>query len=162
MRENLPKEMNFAHEARNAERAEQDFEGIRTSLYIRAYLYFRADLAFYLPIAKVIEARKRVLIMEYIRGGRVDDLQYLADNNIDRNKVSVELARIFAQMVHINGWFHAVCVVDFFMRLISCSNIAGSSSWFVSSVALLSLCSISIRQLAHPTGWSRVEVPLQL
>ena len=55
-----------------------------------------------------MEARKRILVMEYIQGGRVDDLVYLSDNNIDRNKVALELARIFAQMVHLNGWFHAV------------------------------------------------------
>lgn len=48
--------------------------------------------------------------MEFIRGGRVDDLEYLAEHNIDRNKVSLELARIFAQMVHLNGWFHAVSI----------------------------------------------------
>ena len=59
-------------------------------------------------LAKVIEAKKRILIMEFIRGGRPDDLKYLADHNIDRNAVSLELARIFAQMVHLNGWFHAV------------------------------------------------------
>lgn len=46
--------------------------------------------------------------MEFIRGGRVDDLEYLAKHNIDRNRVSLELARIFARMVHIHGWFHAV------------------------------------------------------
>ena len=46
--------------------------------------------------------------MEYIQGGRVDDLVYLSDHNIDRNTVALELARIFCQMVHINGWFHAV------------------------------------------------------
>ena len=33
---------------------------------------------------------------------------YLSDHNIDRNTVALELARIFCQMVHINGWFHAV------------------------------------------------------
>ncbi|OSD01357.1 ABC1-domain-containing protein [Trametes coccinea BRFM310] len=91
MRENLPKEMNFVYEKRNAERAAADFEHIRTSLYI----------------PQVKEARKRILVMEYIQGGRVDDLEYLSDHNIDRNKVSLELARIFCQMVHINGWFHA-------------------------------------------------------
>ncbi|CAL1707516.1 unnamed protein product [Somion occarium] len=91
MRENLPKEMDFVHEARNAERAVDDFKDITTSLYI----------------PKVIQAKKRVLIMEYIQGGRVDDLKYLADHDIDRNKVSLEIARIFSQMVHLNGWFHA-------------------------------------------------------
>ena len=35
MRENLPKEMNFVHEASNAERTVRDFQDVRTSLYIR-------------------------------------------------------------------------------------------------------------------------------
>ncbi|KAH9949006.1 ABC1-domain-containing protein [Amylocystis lapponica] len=91
MRENLPKEMDFIHEEYNAVRATDDFKNIRTSLYI----------------PKVISATKRVLIMEYIQGRRVDDLEYLAEHNIDRNKVALELARIFGQMVHLNGWFHA-------------------------------------------------------
>jgi myo-inositol-1-phosphate synthase len=46
--------------------------------------------------------------MEFIEGARVDDLEYLAAHNIDRNKVSLELSRIFSQMVYIDGWFHAV------------------------------------------------------
>ncbi len=38
MRENLPKEMDFQHEARNAEKTEKEFETIHTSLYIRKHL----------------------------------------------------------------------------------------------------------------------------
>ena len=91
MRENLPKEMDFAHEASNAQRAAHDFRDMCTSLYI----------------PEIITATKRVLVMEYIQGGRVDDLAYLADHNIDRNKVALELSRIFNQMVFVNGWFHA-------------------------------------------------------
>ncbi|TFK44716.1 ABC1 family-domain-containing protein [Crucibulum laeve] len=91
MRTNLPKEMDFIHEASNAARTVRDFANLRTSLYI----------------PEVIAAKRRVLIMEYIQGGRVDDLKYLADWNIDRNKVALELSRIFNQMVFINGWFHA-------------------------------------------------------
>ncbi|KAG1732224.1 ABC1 family-domain-containing protein [Suillus paluster] len=91
MRENLPREMDFVHEARNTARAVADFENIKTSLYI----------------PEVISANKRVLIMEYIQGGRVDDLAYLAKHNIDRNKVALELTRIFNRMVFVNGWFHA-------------------------------------------------------
>ena len=55
----------------------------------------------------VITATKQVLVMEYIQGGRVDDLRYLAKHNIDWNKVVLELSRIFNQMVFMNGWFHA-------------------------------------------------------
>ena len=86
--------MDFIHEAKNAARTIREFQDIRTSLYI----------------PEVISATKRVLVMEYIQGGRVDDLKYLANANIDRNKVALELSRIFNQMVFINGWFHAVCV----------------------------------------------------
>ncbi|KAG0707338.1 ABC1 family-domain-containing protein [Suillus ampliporus] len=91
MRDNLPREMDFVHEARNTARAVADFENIKTSLYI----------------PEVISASKRVLIMEYIQGGRVDDLAYLAMHDIDRNKVALELTRIFNRMVFVNGWFHA-------------------------------------------------------
>lgn len=130
MRENLPKEMDFQHEARNAEKAEEDFVNIRTSLYIRKQLVCLEMLCIlWFRIAKVIEAQKRVLIMEYIRGGRVDDLQYLADHDIDRNKVSLELARIFAQMVHINGWFHAVWLCYFNVPCRVLIVFSGSSSW---------------------------------
>ena len=92
MRENLPKELDFTNEARNARKAMKNFESISTSLYI----------------PEVISADKRVLIMEFIEGSRVDDLEYLAAHNINRNKVSLELSRIFSQMVYIDGWFHAV------------------------------------------------------
>lgn len=97
MRTNLPKEMDFRLEADNAERTVKDFQSIQTSLYI----------------PETITATKRVLIMEYIQGGRVDDLKYLADAHIDRNKVALELSRIFNQMVFVNGWFHAVRVFSF-------------------------------------------------
>ena len=91
MRENLPKEMDFVHEARNAERAVESFKGVYTSMYI----------------PKVLFSSKRVLVMEYIQGGRVDDLEYLDHHSIDRNKVAIELSSIFSRMVHLNGWFHA-------------------------------------------------------
>jgi hypothetical protein len=92
MRENLPKEMDFVHEASNAQRAVADFEHVSTSLYI----------------PQVVSSTKRVLIMEYIQGARVDDLGYLAAQGIDRNTVALELTRVFNQMVFVNGWFHAV------------------------------------------------------
>ena len=79
-------------------------------------------------LAQVKEARKRILVMEYIQGGRVDDLVYLSDHNIDRNKVSLELARIFCQMVHINGWFHAVGTLEQWMWVAPDCIVAGSSS----------------------------------
>ena len=91
MRTNLPTEMDFAVEAQNAARTIREFANVRTSLYI----------------PQVIHASKRVLVMEYIQGGRVDDLPFLARHGIDRNKVAIELSRIFNRMVFLHGWFHA-------------------------------------------------------
>jgi aarF domain-containing kinase len=56
MRENLPKELDFIHEARNTERVRENFAKLhRTSLHI----------------PEVVNATKRALIMEYIEGARV-------------------------------------------------------------------------------------------
>ncbi|KAJ7647306.1 ABC1-domain-containing protein [Roridomyces roridus] len=92
MRTNLPLEMNFVHEAANAERTKEDFKSTRTTLYI----------------PEVLSATRRVLVMEFIEGGRVDDLRYLEKWDINRNRVALELAAIFNQMTLLNGWFHAI------------------------------------------------------
>ncbi|KAJ7188203.1 ABC1 family-domain-containing protein [Mycena filopes] len=86
-------EMNFIKEAENANKTREDFRvrNLSTTLYI----------------PEVISATKRVLVMEYIEGGRVDDLAYLAKAGINRNQVALEIAAIFNQMVLLNGWFHA-------------------------------------------------------
>ena len=92
MRRNLPLEMDFVHEAENAAKVTENFKGVkRTPLYI----------------PKVYSATQRVLIMEFIDGGRADSKEYLAYHSIDRNHVSLELTRIFAEMVHLHGFFHA-------------------------------------------------------
>jgi len=92
MNENLPLEMDFRHEAQNAERATMDFQGYKqTTVYI----------------PRVPWVYKRAMAMEFIDGKRPDDLQYLAKHNIDRNRVSQELSRVFAQMLYLHGFFHA-------------------------------------------------------
>ncbi|KAG8848428.1 hypothetical protein FRB96_001214 [Tulasnella sp. 330] len=92
MQQNLPLELDFRHEAGNAARARADFAHHRhTSLYI----------------PEVYTATKRTMVMEFIEGRRVEDLEYLSKHHIDRNAVSRELSRIFSEMVYINGFFHA-------------------------------------------------------
>jgi aarF domain-containing kinase len=89
MNEMLPLEMDFRHEAFNAQRTREEFAHLegKTSLYI----------------PEVLWADRRCMVMEYIEGARVDDLVYLKNNGIDRNQVSQELSRIFSQMVYLNG-----------------------------------------------------------
>lgn len=92
MNANMPLEMDFRHEAENARRATEDFARYKkTSVYI----------------PRVPWAFKRAMALEFIDGRRPDDLQYLADHQIDRNIVSQELSRTFAQMLYIHGFFHA-------------------------------------------------------
>ncbi|KAH9819034.1 atypical/ABC1/ABC1-B protein kinase [Melampsora americana] len=91
MKENLPKEMDFRIEVANALRCSNDFSSLKSTT---------------LKIPDVLWAKRRVLVMEYIHGGRFDDLEYLADHSIDRNKASQELTRIFSQMLYLNGYFH--------------------------------------------------------
>ncbi|KAG8758772.1 hypothetical protein FRC14_007421 [Serendipita sp. 396] len=94
MAENLPKEMNFVHEASNAARVAHNFESVpNTVLYI----------------PKVLSATKRTMVMEFVEGSKCDQSvhEYLAAHGIDRNEVSRELSRIFSEQVYIHGFFHA-------------------------------------------------------
>ena len=93
MNEMLPLELDFKHEASNSKRARENF----THLKGKSSVYF----------PEILWAEKRCMVMEYIDGARVDDLQYLKDHHIDRNQVSQELSRIFSQMVYLDGYFHA-------------------------------------------------------
>jgi len=92
MQENLPKELDFRIEAANASKCAQQFSNLKSTT---------------LKLPDVLWAQKRVLVMEFITGGRFDDLEYLAKHNIDRNRASQELTRIFSQMIYLNGYFHA-------------------------------------------------------
>ncbi|WFD35946.1 hypothetical protein MCUN1_002817 [Malassezia cuniculi] len=92
MNRNLPLELDFRHEAGNSARAQRDFAQ-----------YKKTSVAF----PKVPWVHKRVMAMEFIEGQRPDNLAYLAKHNIDRNHVSQELSKIFAQMLYLHGFFHA-------------------------------------------------------
>ncbi|TKA53349.1 hypothetical protein B0A53_04367 [Rhodotorula sp. CCFEE 5036] len=92
MEQNLPLEMDFRHEAANAARCVRDFADLKQTTLV---------------LPEVMWAKKRVMVMEFIQGGRVDDLAYLAKHKIDRNLVSREIAEITARMIHITGFFHA-------------------------------------------------------
>lgn len=84
----LPQELDFAREGRNAE---------------RTAAYFREHTNAPLVVPKVISSQRRILIMDYVSGWRIDDLEYLDSNGIDRDEVSAALARIFNEMIFGHG-----------------------------------------------------------
>ncbi|KAG0196368.1 hypothetical protein BGX28_010229 [Mortierella sp. GBA30] len=106
---NLPKELDFRYEARNAERTEANFNRARAN-----------GSPSTVKIPGVIWAQERVLVMEckhiyrtfniksfpVMNGSRIDDLAYLNANNIKISEVSKEMARTFSQMIYKDGFLH--------------------------------------------------------
>jgi predicted unusual protein kinase regulating ubiquinone biosynthesis (AarF/ABC1/UbiB family) len=103
MEASLPVELDFTHEAVNADALRAHFAGIPDAPLV---------------VPRVLWARRRVLVMEYVAGARPDDLARLADGGwkgargrpelagleaVDRDAVSVALARIFCEMVFGDG-----------------------------------------------------------
>ena len=84
----LPQELDFSLEGENARRAQE---------------YFSHIPGIPLVIPNVMWAKKRILVMENVSGHRLDDLEFLDSNGIDRDEVSAALARIFNEMIFGTG-----------------------------------------------------------
>jgi aarF domain-containing kinase len=124
MRVNLPLEMDFRHEAANAARCVKDFSDLpRTTLVVPEVLWAKkrvmamecASPLFFFPFCSSFRWIESDLfaVETVIQGGRVDDLNYLAVHNIDRNAVSREIAEITSRMIYVTGFFHADLFVYF-------------------------------------------------
>lgn len=91
MKKNLPLELNFLQEGRNAEKI--------------------SNLLSHLPYLRIPRihwnlSTERVLFMEYVDGGHIDDIDYMKANNIDVNSVSKYVSEIYAEMIFYNGYVH--------------------------------------------------------
>ncbi|KAF9565642.1 hypothetical protein EC968_004038 [Mortierella alpina] len=95
MQTSLPKELNFVFEAANAARVDANFQAARAE-----------GSKSTIKVPDVIWAQKRVLVMEFMVGSRIDDLHYLKENNISVSEVSNEMARTFSQMIYKDGFVH--------------------------------------------------------
>lgn len=84
MESSLPQELNFVIEGENALRTKEYFRGL-------------PNISLIIPDVKW--STRRILVMEYIRGHRTDDLDFIDSNNIDRDEVSATLAKIFNEMI---------------------------------------------------------------
>lgn len=88
MDESLPKELDFELEGINANRAREYFSHVKNTPLV---------------IPKVHWAKRRIVVMEYVTGRRLDDLAFMDSNGIDRDEVSAALARIFNEMIFGNN-----------------------------------------------------------
>lgn len=85
----LPQELNFECEAENSKRTKEYFGSLSQPLP--------------LVIPDVLWAKKRILVMACETGKRLDDLDYMDSQGIDRDEVSATLARIFNEMIFGEG-----------------------------------------------------------
>jgi predicted unusual protein kinase regulating ubiquinone biosynthesis (AarF/ABC1/UbiB family) len=88
----VPLELDFVHEAENAER-------------MRAHLASRPDVV----VPEVIRAlsTRRVLVMEYMPGVRVTDVDGLRALGVDPADVARRLTDVFCEQILVHGFFHA-------------------------------------------------------
>ena len=88
MDDSLPRELDFREEANNARRTRDHFAKIP---------------GLPLVIPDVLWAEERILVMANESGHRLDDLDYLDSNGIDRDEVSAALSHIFNEMIFGEG-----------------------------------------------------------
>ncbi|KAL1131665.1 hypothetical protein AAG570_011278, partial [Ranatra chinensis] len=89
---NIPRELNFSEELDNTLKAKQMFQ--------------------HLPWLKVPGVYNdlstgRVLTMEYVEGGQVNDIDYMMSHNIDPFEVSDKLGELYSEMIFKQGFIHS-------------------------------------------------------
>ncbi|SGZ58578.1 CIC11C00000002514 [Sungouiella intermedia] len=78
-------ELDFTNEAVNAQNTAENFKNMLNETALR--------------IPQIVSAEKRIIIMEYVAGARLDDLDYMRKNKINPGQVSSCLSHIFNNMI---------------------------------------------------------------
>lgn len=91
-KKNLPIELDFLNEGRNAEKVADMFKEIKWLKVPRIFW----DIS-----------SKRVLVMEYVTGGQVNDLEYIQSNKIDPFDIANKIGQLYSNMIFINGFVHS-------------------------------------------------------
>ncbi|XP_010643891.1 aarF domain-containing protein kinase 1 isoform X1 [Fukomys damarensis] len=90
-KKNLPLELDFLNEGRNAEKVAQMLQHFDFLKVPRIYWEL---------------STKRVLLMEFVEGGQVNDRDYMERNKIDVNEISRHLGKMYSEMIFVNGFVH--------------------------------------------------------
>ncbi|KAJ7417635.1 putative aarF domain-containing protein kinase 1 [Willisornis vidua] len=90
-KKNLPLELDFLNEGRNAEKV--------------AYMLKNFD---FLKVPRIYWelSTRRVLLMEFMEGGQVNDRAYMERNGINVNEISRNLGKLYSEMIFVNGFVH--------------------------------------------------------
>ncbi|ALC40823.1 CG3608 [Drosophila busckii] len=91
-KKNLPIELDFLNEGRNAEKVAQQFA---------KYSWLRVPKIYWEL------STKRVLVMEYLEGGHVTDLNYIRQHKIDAFAVANRIGQLYSEMIFSTGFVHS-------------------------------------------------------
>lgn len=91
-KKNIPKELDFNAEGKNAEKISEMFKD-KTWLKIPKIHW---DLT-----------TPRVLTMDFVEGGQVNDLEYIQQNKMNPLEITNKLGRLYSEMIFINGFVHS-------------------------------------------------------
>ncbi|KAI8536598.1 hypothetical protein RHMOL_Rhmol10G0270300 [Rhododendron molle] len=89
--ESVALELDFIHEARNAERTARNFKNNTVVRVPHIFWDFTT---------------RRVLTMEFCQGCKVDDLEFMIEMEIEPIKVAKALVEVFAEMIFVHGFVH--------------------------------------------------------
>lgn len=119
-KKNLPIELDFLNEGHNAEKVRLFVPFVVGSTHLQknqnqSKLYPHSQVADmfknfkWLKVPRIFWelSSKRVLVMEYVKGGQVNDLEYIKQNSIDRFDVANKIGQLYSNMIFINGFVHS-------------------------------------------------------
>ncbi|KAL0830529.1 hypothetical protein ABMA28_002689 [Loxostege sticticalis] len=91
-KKNIEKELNFIQEGENSEKVAELFKNYK-----------------WLKIPKIFwdYSTERVLVMEYVNGGQVNDVKYIEEHKIDRLDLCKKLGDLYAHMIFDTGFVHS-------------------------------------------------------
>ncbi|KAL1455354.1 hypothetical protein WDU94_009454 [Cyamophila willieti] len=89
---NIPRELNFLEEAENIKKVTKIFEHFP-----------------WLKIPQVCPelCTSRVIAMEFMQGGQINDIEYITQNKIDVFEVSDKLGKLYSEMIFNSGFVHS-------------------------------------------------------
>ncbi|KAM3964897.1 aarF domain containing kinase 1 [Aphomia sociella] len=91
-KKNIAKELDFLQEGKNAEKVASMFKHYK-----------------WLKVPKIFwdYSTERVLVMEYVVGGLVNDAKYIDEHKISRNDLCAKLGDLYSHMIFVSGFVHS-------------------------------------------------------
>lgn len=90
-KKNIPLELDFLNEGHNAEKVSK----------MLAHISFLK-----VPVIHWNLSTNRILTMEFIEGGQVNDRDYMKKHDINVNEVSEKLGKVYSEMIFVHGFVH--------------------------------------------------------